>query len=353
MKHAWWMVGLGCGLLVTGCDDAGTAAPLVIPDGSMDGAADRPRAVDRPGADRPTVEGSYTVYWGPVVAEPREENTQCVIARLGNIAPVQIAQIHNILGRFSHHMVVYRTNDTEERLEPFRCTPFRDTLNPAAGAPITISQVADEVITLPPGVAFTFQPDQMIRLELHYLNLSPETQTLEASSTFSEIAEGTFRDEADFLFIGSLDVDVPARSTRTLGPVYFPIPSEYDGVHFFSITGHTHQWGTNVRVATSASSLGPATPVYDVADWLWDEPETIYHDPPFQVPAGGGFQFTCEYNNTGMTGASFGENADDEMCFFWTYYYPSRGARVCFHTDNFGQNVCCPGNLLCATFLGF
>jgi hypothetical protein len=41
----------------------------------------------------------------------------------------------------------------------------------------------------------------------------------------------------------------------------------------------------------------------------------------------------------------FGEKTTDEMCFFWAYYYPSQGAHVCVHSDNYGNaDVCCPDN---------
>ena len=52
---------------------------------------------------------------------------------------------------------------------------------------------------------------------------------------------------------------------------------------------------------------------------------------------------------------TFGESANNEMCFFWTYYYPDKGAHVCFHTDKFvagGYDLCCPDSAsLCAKFL--
>ena len=40
------------------------------------------------------------------------------------------------------------------------------------------------------------------------------------------------------------------------------------------------------------------------------------------------------------------------MCFFWAYYYPSQGARVCFHTSRIqastgGRDICCPGDVYC------
>ena len=49
---------------------------------------------------------------------------------------------------------------------------------------------------------------------------------------------------------------------------------------------------------------------------------------------------------------SFGESANNEMCFFWAYYYPSQGSKVCFHSDKYGGaqgiSLCCPGDSLCS-----
>ena len=63
---------------------------------------------------------------------------------------------------------------------------------------------------------------------------------------------------------------------------------------------------------------------------------------------GGGFEFECSYMNTSNEEIGFGESANDEMCFFWAYYYPSKGSKVCVHTEQVGGtnglNVCCPGD---------
>ena len=39
-------------------------------------------------------------------------------------------------------------------------------------------------------------------------------------------------------------------------------------------------------------------PIYDVPNWSWSEPATVFQDPPFHIPDGGGFKFTCTWNNT-------------------------------------------------------
>jgi hypothetical protein len=164
-----------------------------------------------------------------------------------------------------------------------------------------------------------------------------------------QIADDDFRDEADFLFIGSPDISIAPHTKATLGPAFFPVPADFADVNFFAITGHEHQYGTNVKVATSMNKDDPGTPVYDVPNWQWNEPATQVHD--FKIPDGGGFLFSCEWNNTSDRPIRFGESADAEMCFFWAYYYPSQGAKVCFHSDaytNGSINLCCPGEPLCS-----
>lgn len=297
---------------------------------------------------------SYSVEFGPVTVAPGKENTQCVVLRLDNPALLHVGQIHNELTDGSHHLIVYRTNDTEEKLQPFDCQPFSDTLKPEKGSPLMITQKHDEVLTLPKGVAFTLQPKQMVRLEMHYINFNSVDTQVHAKTTFTGISDAEFKDEADFLFLGNPDINIPAHSTQKLGPTYLALQKpELAGVNVFGITGHTHQWGTNVSVSLADSKDGPDKVLYDVPNWQWAEPATVYQDPPVQIPAGGGFRFSCEWDNKGNTNVSFGESANDEMCFFWAYYYPSKGAFVCAHTDKIagGFDICCPGSPFCDKLL--
>jgi hypothetical protein len=187
---------------------------------------------------------------------------------------------------------------------------------------------------------------------MHYINTTPEPIDVSATSTFVTIPAKDYKDEADFLFVGTPDIDIAAHSKATIGPTFFGLPDDLLKAKFFGITGHTHQWGTNVTVATADTKDGPDKSVYDVPGWLWSEPATVMHDPTFSIPQGGGFRFTCEYNNAGDEHVDFGESANDEMCFFWAYYYPSQGPYVCVHTTQIGggYDMCCPGNTLCSVF---
>ena len=339
-------------IALVGC--GGSATPAVDDGGAReDSGSSAIDAGSRDAGEAPLGGDSYRVDWGPITAGPGEEDTRCVLKRLPTSAPIRVGRIINQLGGFSHHLILYRTNDTEERPVPFRCDPFTDTLDPTQGAPLTVTQRAEETITLPEGVAYTLDAGQMVRIELHYINYSGEPAEVQASTTLETVPEAAFEHEADFLFVGNIDIDIRPRSPATVGPTYLALPPQLGGVNFFSITGHTHQWGTDVTVAAASGAGDPGTPVYDVAGWNWDEPDTVYHDPPFQVPAGGGFRFTCEYENLGDERVGFGESANDEMCFFWAYYYPSQGSQVCFSSpDQFMAEACCPGSPLCGLLLG-
>lgn len=351
-------LGLGCALaLVTACssssppveDDTGTAPGVDAGGGSDDAGNDAYVAQRDSGVDAgPVATECMTLTFPEITIADGEENTQCVIVDLGNDLPIHVGSIHNVLGPASHHYIVYRASSTAtEMTTPFDCTPFVDTLSSDSGSPLMITQRSDDTLTLPPGVAYTLPPHQLMRLELHYINLTGAPVT--SSPTTELCPSATYNDEADFLFIGDPDVHVPAHTAPTLGPVFYRMDRRFDGANFFAITGHTHQLGTNVVVQTGASATGPFTDVYNVSGWSWAEPATVQADPPFQLPTNGGFNFSCSWRNDTDTDVNFGESATAEMCFFWAYYYPAvpNAPHVCVHSDAYHIDLCCPGGALC------
>ncbi|MFO0614533.1 MAG: hypothetical protein U0414_18250 [Polyangiaceae bacterium] len=328
----------------------------VTPSTGGSGGASTGATMQTTGSSSPTSSSSgagggeqFSVKFDPITVPPGTEKTQCVVRKLSNPAAAHVGQIHNVLGEGSHHLIVYRTADTVEQTTPFDCQPFSDLLKPEKGTPLMISQKQDDLLTLPQGVAFSIAKEQFVRLEMHYINATAAPLEVTATTTFITMEEKDFQNEADFLFFGNPDIDLAPNAKATLGPTYLPLPATLAGSKFFGFAGHTHQWGTNVYVGTTTGKTGPDTDVYKVDNWQWAEPATVYWDPPVEVPQNGGFHLTCEWENGSPNNVQFGESANDEMCFFWTYYYPSKGAFVCAHTDKFGgYDLCCPGNALCS-----
>jgi copper type II ascorbate-dependent monooxygenase-like protein len=306
--------------------------------------------------DAPALSGTpHMLQWGPVTVQPGVESTQCIWVHLDNAAEIKVHQLHDTLSTASHHLIVYKDDmDTTEQTTPTPCQPFTGALNTTGMIePIAITQKKDDEITLPDGVAYTFAPHQMVKLEMHYINSSDAAEDATAQVVFYEADPATIQNEAAILFAGSPDIDILAGQMLTLHQ-FFSVPSYLDlsQSKIFAITGHEHHYGTGVQVNVAPSKSGPMTSVYAPNPFVWSEPETEAHDPGFSVPVGGGFDFTCTWTNTGTTEVKFGESANNEMCFFWAYYYPSQGSKVCFHTEKYGGanglNFCCPGDSLCS-----
>ena len=304
-----------------------------------------------PGLDADITTGeSFRLEFPPHPVPAGVEDTQCVELRLGNPEAIQVSQISTMLDGASHHLIVYKSAATQQRPDPFPCTPFVATLAPeSASVPLMVTQIDREVMSLPEGVSLPIDADQMIRIEMHYLNASDTDREVTASIDFYRQPPEQYEHEASFLFIGNPDIELDP-GPSTLGPVWFPMPQAMAGINIFGITGHTHQWGTNVEIdmLKSQNSSEPV-PAYKHDAWDWEEPPVNRFAPPLEMTTSSGFQFSCSYDNQSGRRVFFGESTEDEMCFFWSYYYPSRGHKVCIHTDQLGfpLNVCCPGDAVC------
>ncbi len=307
--------------------------------------------------DAPGLTGDkYSVTWGPLNVPPGLEDTQCIWVRLSNDMPIKVHQMHNSLSAVSHHMIVYRDDqDTTEQTTPVACQPFTGALNSTGSImPLAITQKHDDEITLPDGVAYTLDAHQMVKLEMHYINTTDADAMGSATVDLFAADPMTIHDEAGIVFAGSPDITIPNGQDFMLHQ-FLTLPAAFDlsTSHVFAITGHEHKLGIDVQVSVAPSKTGPMTPVYTPAPFEWAEPLTQNQNPDFSVPKGGGFDFTCKWgtNNTGAD-IKFGESANDEMCFFWAYYWPSQGSRVCIHTNQYGgvngYDACCPGDSVCA-----
>jgi hypothetical protein len=262
----------------------------------------------------------------PQVA-PGYESTKCQQVRLGNSDAVKIGQIHNKLSQASHHLVVSAVTDpAETEGDPFDCMPFRAVL---IGAPLTVTQKHDDTIQMPDGVGFPLEPDQLMHLEMHFINTGTETVDVEATSELFPRSSPDEVQEASFIIIGSLNITIPAKSALELPWSFVTLPSDFADVNFFGATGHTHRFGTAARLQISGPQGADPKTIYDPPNFIWTEAELKFFSPEEHVPAGGGFRFQCAWDNPTDSELKYGESALDEMCFFWTYYYPrTAGNRV-------------------------
>ncbi len=298
---------------------------------------------------RPPVVTTSTTFIGDWDMNFGAETTKCVVKRLDNEDVLWVSQIRTQLGNGSHHLIIYKSDETEERLQPFNCDPFVQTLK-GETFPLMITQVREETLSFPNGVAFKFEPRQMVRLEAHYLNYFPDTTiTAHADVHFDGIAAEDVVAEANMLFYGNPDLDIPPGEYSTPWRWISVLPD----THLFAVTGHTHAYGTNVEIAMSSSVSDPGMSIYPgEQEFTWDEAPVERFDPALVFDGSQGFRYRCSWNNTTNESLGFGESARKEMCFLWAYYYPSQGYRLCVSPGEIGNGVagdevCCPGHWVC------
>jgi len=313
--------------------DADTTADLspdttadVSPDTTADVSPDTTADTSLDSTDASNPGTTYALSLGTWTMNPAEETTRCVVKRLGNQNTLRVSRITTELARGSHHFIVYKSPDTVEQTTPFPCTPFTETLG-GSTVPLMISQTRNETLTLPEGVAFELPANQMIRLEAHFLNYFPDPIETGAEVTFEE-APPTATTLADFMFYGTTQVFIPAGQSVTTPWKFHSVPS---GLNVFGLTGHTHALGTNVEIQKSPARTSAGTSVYPPPGqpFDWAEAPVAYFTPPLAF-TGDGFRFRCSWNNTTDSAVTFGESANNEMCFFWAYYYPAQGFIVRF-----------------------
>lgn len=305
----------------------------------------------------PPIEGQYETWIGDWQMAPGKEQTKCVIKKLDNPEAIWVTGIHSKLDSGSHHMIVYKTGDTEEQTEPFECDPFTETLTGKA-FPLLITQVSDESLVMPPGVAVKFEPYQAIRIEAHFLNYFPEEITAHGEVSFDTILEEDVWSEADMLFYGDVGFELPPNQEHQTNWSFLTVAED---VEVFAMTGHTHQFGTNVEVYYADGVEDDSTPVYPLEQpFQWDESPVTQYDPPLKFNGSNGLRFRCSWDNPTDEKIGFGESANQEMCFVWAYYYPSAGYQVCVDIKGLNLNipgledsVCCPGNFVCDLIPGF
>jgi hypothetical protein len=255
-------------------------------------------------------------------AAPGEEGTQCLTVQLPNTTPISVTKLHDILSEGSHHFIVSTVTDPTATVMPATaCKPFRTALQ---GGPLAITQRKDDTIVTPPGVGYGLSANQLISLELHYINTDADTLQVQAQTEIYPAEDGANLQDSTVLLIGTTNFSLAPQTTTSTGPRYIPMPSALDGVNYFAITGHTHRLGTAVKVSSATSATATPTVLYAPTDYNWDSPALDQLNPAVQVPSGGGFVLQCDWNNTTNSTITWGESALNEMCFFWAYYYPRK-----------------------------
>jgi hypothetical protein len=290
----------------------------------------------------PIPPGAIDLTAGPIPVPSGMERTVCVTGQFPLSVPVDIVQIAT-RQISSHHVIFYKFQSgamPPVNSMPIDCPPLDLLSGGAIKMPLFIGESADQsqnVLPLPPGVAYHFDPGDYYKIEVHVVNATQSDISANVDVYLSPSEANAQIIYADMLFLNDVSGltksydssgkgGLPPMAQTQIDPAFSMISSDYK---IFGITTHEHHLGTSVSVSESSGVNDSGTSLFTNLDW---QHPTLYRLPdsqPLIFSAGQGLRWICDYNNTTTNYVVFGESAlTNEMCIIWAYYYPSAGFQM-------------------------
>jgi hypothetical protein len=272
---------------------------------------------------------TYPASIGPITLQPGEEQTNCIVIRLGNTDGGFVRRFRADLTEGSHHMIAYVSNDAVESPTPTPCPPLSGITD--GEHPVFIAQQAHADLVFPTDeggtpVGFEIAANQMVKLELHAINTTGAALAITGTALLDTVPLSTQVTASDLAFWGTTKFLIPANGAGDTGVKF---QKALPGTKSFALTTHQHHLGTEMQVWYGTGPTDTANRVADGKDW--SNPPLVMLSPVLDFPADGskGLAYECKWANTTSSPVFYGEGFNNEMCFLWHYYYPSQGFQSC------------------------
>jgi hypothetical protein len=178
-------------------------------------------------------------------------------------------------------------------------------------------------ITMPPTVGMQL-PNGQYRLELHYNNETGTKMEEDASGIEVCVATTPRPNVAAVHELGSMAINVPAHGMQDLVAPCKPTVAK-GMVHLMEVNPHMHRTGVHAKLTLKRGS-GPEMIVHDAPFSFDDQRKYILPEDgsaaDLQVMPGDSLTATCSFKNDRNTPVTFGQNTEDEMCFFYVIAWP-------------------------------
>ena len=180
----------------------------------------------------------------------------------------------------------------------------------------------DPGVTMPDGVGL-LMPAGNYRLEIHYNNQTGSSQ-MDGSGVEMCVAKTPRPNDAAVHWLGSLAISVPAHGMQTLNSTCRPsLPK--GSAHLISVSPHMHRTGVHAKMVLNRAS-GETVVLHDAPfDFDNQNKYMLPEDgsaPDVEVRTGDTITSTCMFSNETSSAVRFGQNTENEMCFFFTIAWP-------------------------------
>ena len=204
----------------------------------------------------------------------------------------------------SHHLAVfYRDGLADGPVE--ECSGLEFSPGPF------VTQLRDERLQYPPGIAAVVGAEQGIRLNAHYLNTSSQDISPTVVVKLRRVRPDVEYQRAGTFAMSTLKLDIAPYESKTIA-LNCTAPAD---MNVLSATSHMHRHGVAFRSDVAGQ------PLYESS--TWDDPPRKDFDPSRLIKTGDNIHFECDYVNQSASALTFGESAStNEMCVLFGQFYP-------------------------------
>jgi hypothetical protein len=221
----------------------------------------------------------------------------------GAVAEISEFESHMTAG--SHHLLVfYKDGAANSPVE--ECSGLEFAATPYS------TQLPDDTVKFPAGVAAPVNANTGFRLQSHYLNTTGKAIDAHVEVTFHLAKPATVTAHAGVLFVVEPKFKILPNSTQV---VNHTCNLPYD-MNLIKAGSHMHKHGTAFEATIGAETI--------FATKTWDEPTPALFAPAKAVKGGDKLDFNCTFVNNSPNTLTFGESAEtNEMCIFVSSFYPA------------------------------
>lgn len=274
--------------------------------------------------DAPSADEGFQVKMGPFFIEPGGELEYFQKWQLEMGADKEVYRLDSKIGTYSHHFLVYNfeENGADGIPDGFRLNPNHTNVSLIAA----VQEPTD--LRLPENTAWKWENDLLLDLNAHYINYdAANVYKAEVYMNVYTQDDGTALQEMVTELIVNSNIYIPndgdlVVETQTVNPNY-PLGTE---IFLWSMTGHTHKYGTSYKVWDRAidgteelmydASCPNGTPGCNSPFYDYQHIPTAYFDDalyPLELSTFSGFRHEARYVNDGPNAVWFGPTSDDEM----------------------------------------
>lgn len=237
----------------------------------------------------------------------------------------------------SHHLLLFRTDvkAIPTGLDGVRDCNEGDSAMKYARGYVSGGQTPHERRELPAGIGLPFASDEVLLLQVHYVNAGKTDLTASVKVMLDLADKASIHQRAGVLRMYDPFIYVPASGTAKATE---RCPIKHD-ITLLGAGSHMHRRGVAFKAWVDAPGAPPAaTPLFTNEDWQ----HPIDWIGPLAVAKGSFVRFECAYQNGDPRAVVQGESAElNEMCMLSGIYYPEMpaGDDTCTDFDSVGTGT--------------